>query len=683
MNWIWLKSEKENTFAEFERKFTYDGGDAELFISADYRYVAYLNGKTISFGQYADLPTYKSVDRKVITPYLQRGENVLRVLAWHGGQDFAVCRAMAAGIAFEIVVGGNKIAQSDKNTLCREANGYRKGDKVTPQIGYGFHYDFSDSEGKWKPSKEIKAKFEEVARPAAQLNVGELCTPKICAQGVFDWNKGYKKQTIAAQMQNAWLSSMRFADMTGENRLQNDRLTKPLTFRAKGGEGIFVLADMGKETCGYLGFTVSVDKPCKMALGWGEHLSDLRIRTEREGRNFGVEFNLKAGENVFDDYLLRLGCRYLCIFVEGEAVTLSRLGIREVGYPFAFPKKDFKDRLLNQIYETGRRTLYLCAHEHYEDCPWREQALYGMDSRNQMLFGYGAFEEYDFPRANLLLIAKSMQEDGLIQLCAPARASICIPSFTAFWLIAIAENAKANFSQPFVKEILPDAEAALAKLLLQEGEDGLSLFTAERYWNFHEWSEGLDGGEIFRSAPIEPCGDFNLTALTVIAAKGLAEIETALDRTEKAKEWTAAAERLSARLENYYDELRGLYASYVKNGKKSGFHAYTQALALLTGAVPASRVKHLCKAIKDPKEYDLVPATLAALQLQYQALIEYGKDINYCVEEVVKIFGKMLYSGATSYWETENGEADFDDAGSLCHGWSAVACWVLDKYAKK
>ena len=26
-------------------------------------------------------------------------------------------------------------------------------------------------------------------------------------------------------------------------------------------------------------------------------------------------------------------------------------------------------------------------------------------------------------------------------------------------------------------------------------------------------------------------------------------------------------------------------------------------------------------------------------------------------------------------------EADFEDAGSLCHGWSSVACYVLERYA--
>lgn len=685
MNWIWLNEEEKNSFAEFSSVFYYKGGEAKLVIGADYRYVAYINGRFVSNGQYADLPEYKSMDEADVTDFLNEGENALYVLAWHLGEDFSVCRSMKAGLAFEIYAGGERLAQSDGRVLCRRAKGYRAGDLVTPQIGCGFHYDFTASGEPWGASKVVQTEFKEVPRPVARLKIEAPMEATIAAQGIFKWRERPDSLsdlgTAAERLQNAWLSTLRFFEMTGEERTKRDKLKEPVAFASggAGGDGVFVIADMGRETCGHLSFSVLVDRPCKMTVGWGEHLADLRVRTKRQNRNFASEFMLSAGENAFDDYLRRIGCRYVCLFVEAERVTIRRLSVREAGYPFGLPEKDFGDRLLNEIYETGRRTLYLCAHEHYEDCPWREQALYGMDSRNQMLFGYGAFEEYEFPRACLRLFARSQREDGLILLCAPARGSIVIPSFTAYWLIAICENAEADYDEAFVKELLPHAERALDAFFARGTKEGVMLFTEAEYWNFHEWSDGLDGGKIFRKESVPAEADCNLTALVCRAAKGIAILEERAGNVEKAAQLNAAAGALGDSLERFYDADKGLYASYVREGEKRGYHAYTQAVALSSGAVPKRRRAGLCEVLKNPGGR-VVGLTLAALQIKYDALIEYGDELAFCIDEICGIFGKMLFSGATSYWETEYGEADFEDAGSLCHGWSAVACYVFDKY---
>ena len=42
----------------------------------------------------------------------------------------------------------------------------------------------------------------------------------------------------------------------------------------------------------------------------------------------------------------------------------------------------------------------------------------------------------------------------------------------------------------------------------------------------------------------------------------------------------------------------------------------------------------------------------------------------------------MLTHGATSFWETIEGDAAFGKAGSLCHGWSAVPVYVYDRVAR-
>ena len=39
----------------------------------------------------------------------------------------------------------------------------------------------------------------------------------------------------------------------------------------------------------------------------------------------------------------------------------------------------------------------------------------------------------------------------------------------------------------------------------------------------------------------------------------------------------------------------------------------------------------------------------------------------------------MIARGATTFWETEKGAEDFNNAGSLCHGWSAMPVFYLNE----
>jgi hypothetical protein len=69
---------------------------------------------------------------------------------------------------------------------------------------------------------------------------------------------------------------------------------------------------------------------------------------------------------------------------------------------------------------------------------------------------------------------------------------------------------------------------------------------------------------------------------------------------------------------------------------------------------------------------------------KYRALLQTDKAAyaEAILSEVDRNYFHMLCNGATSFWETMKGESDFDRAGSLCHGWSALPVFVyqlLDK----
>ena len=668
---IWTKENAK--YAEFLVTFTAEEKEAVLKITACHNYAVYLNGAFLANGQYADLPNYKCVDEIPFTPL--QGENTLFILASTSPEDYSTVRVMPSFVAFSCEQEGKTLFVSSESAQSRPSVRFSYGDTITGQLGMGWRYDFTAQEEAWADSCLTDIALTCAPRPIAKTKISAPRNAEVAAQGVFRYNGGV---TAAEKAQTAWMSPIRFGDMANMERMQGADLRSPITFCAKDGDGIFILVDLHEICSGYPRFSITLPKACKGIFAWGEHLADLRIRTTREGRNFASDIFFKKGENIFENYIRRTGCRYMCLFLETTEVTVNSFTFREELYPFKEIERDFGDRLLNKIYEVGKRTLRLCAHEHYEDCPWREQALYGMDSRNQMLFGYSAFKEYALPRASMRLLAYSCGEDGLLSLCAPSRSIITIPAFSLYWILALCENAEVDYDKAFVQEMLPYAEKIMSIFKGRTGEYGIVRFYETRYWNFHEWCDGMDGDFIIRDHEIEPIPDGALTALALFVARKLAKLEEKEGNPQKANEYTAYAQDLLAKMENFYDEEKGLYRSYLGE-REYNYHEYTQALMLCANAVPTSRIGKLVSTLMQGGE--AVETTYACLPWKYDAIIRYADGgLDFVVEDICKQFGGMIFQGATTYWETAKGEADFNDAGSLCHGWSSVACYIFEKY---
>ena len=60
-------------------------------------------------------------------------------------------------------------------------------------------------------------------------------------------------------------------------------------------------------------------------------------------------------------------------------------------------------------------------------------------------------------------------------------------------------------------------------------------------------------------------------------------------------------------------------------------------------------------------------------------LTDEKKYKDFILNEIRTNYKKMLDAGSTTVWETVNGSSDFDNAGSLCHGWSAVPIYVYHR----
>lgn len=613
--WIWIDSSpKGDDYAAFRVPFFRTEGKLELHIAAETDYVAELNGKVIAFGAFAGFPNTKYYDTIDLAPHAVMGENELLLTVRYEGLNSATHIDDGVGVIFSIVENGCEIACSSAETLGGIHTGYIRNvkRKITGQLGYSVNMCRGE-QIRFAPSVESGRKAALLPRPVKKT----------------EWQK--------------------------------------TVYGVKVRENLY---DFGREMTGYLHLTLKTQGDVLVKASYGEHITDGGVRRIIGARDFSVDFACRKGENRFENHLLRMGLRYVEFSADGpfEVVEVSLLPTL---YPLTERKNPYTG-LDAKIYEISVRTLRLSMNCHYEDCPWREQALYVLDSRNQMLCGYDAFEETEFPRAMLIFMTKGKRKDDLLELTFPAVNTPSIPFFSLMYPVVVWEYIKHTGDQSILTEVWDTMEGIVNAFLSRMGENGLIPNLEVPYWNFYEWTEGSDrGSEIDNPEPHPMETDLILNCAFVYMSRRYRQLCGMIG-----KEFSYDEELTGKMIrETFYHPDSGLFHLSTRN--KERFSELGNAFALLIG-LGDSRT---AAAIKEGK---LIPATLSMLGYVYDALLEEDEaNADYILADIRKKYGYMLAEGATSFWETIRGEADFGNAGSLCHGWSAIPIHYFKRLIEK
>ena len=90
--------------------------------------------------------------------------------------------------------------------------------------------------------------------------------------------------------------------------------------------------------------------------------------------------------------------------------------------------------------------------------------------------------------------------------------------------------------------------------------------------------------------------------------------------------------------------------------------------------------KNLCSICEKIVSGEFSDCSLSMKCFKYDALLLTNKEKwrGYVLNETRKDYQKMIDVGATSVWETIDGASAFDNAGSLCHGWSAIPVYYFN-----
>ncbi len=619
--WIWLSEPQQNdSYAEFAAEFNFAEKPLFIRISADSNYVLSINGAFVNSGQYPDFPHYKVYDEFEITDYCKKGSNTLSVSVWYYGISNMSYYPGNAALRYEIFdESGELICCSAAGMPSRKLLSYQNGRKkqITSQLGLGFAYDFTAKNGtELSQSRAVEQELPLYKRPIKKLSIGER-VPSTLVKAEKD----------------------------------------------------YLIFDLGREEVGFLTFKILSEKGQSVNISYGEHLTDGRVRRIIGNRDFSFDFTLKEGENEYVNYFRRLGLRYLEITFT-KPLSVEYLSVLPTVYPLNKVKRHFENELHQRIYDISVRTLTLCMHDHYEDCPWREQALYAMDGRNQILCGYYAFNEFEFPRANLYLMSKDDREDGLLSICTPTKGDLTIPSFSLHYFTEVYEYCVYSKDLTLAREILPKLKSVL-NVFLDSMKDGLvPRFPNKCHWNFYEWSENLSGclGKTDDALVFDG-------ALNCLLSIALSNMQKICELIGAKTDYTPITEKLNQRInEVFFDASDGLYFDDTAKKTKSEL---VNSLAVLSGAADKAKAERIASMLAEKNT--LTPITMSMACFKYDALLatDGKKYKDYLLKDIENRYTPMLNAGATSFWETEKGDADFGNAGSLCHGWSAMPVYYF------
>lgn len=621
--WIWANCvQAPDQYTEYKDTINKQGEKTVLNISCDSDYTLFINGNYIASNQYGDFEHYKIYDEIDITEYLTQNENELKLLIYYCGVDTTQrYKKASAGLIYEVVSKNEVITYSSKETLSRLSPAYISGrmKKISSQLGFTFSYDATkESNDGYSASIETNKITSFFKRPIAKLKV----LPR--------------------------------KDIKEIKQISNNHY----------------LIDLGQEVVGLAQFDFYSSVEQSIEIAYGESLDNGSVRKIIGDRTFSFEYKAKKGNNAFANYMLRLAGRYLEVFTQFP-IEINYIGILPQIYEVNELPYQLESKLDCNIYSICINTLKLCMMEHYVDTPWREQCLYAFDSRNQMLCGYYCFEDQnkDYARANLKLISQDKRKDNLLSICYPCGTELAIPSFSLYYILAVNEYTEYTKDTSLAKEVMPKMKSILDEFLNNMHNGLICKLSGPNMWNFYDWSDYLDGwGEKCENL----CPDLVINCLFILALDAYNEMCITINKKTYKQELSNA---IRDRINEEFLTDKGIYTLH--KGQEQ-FISLGNSLAILASVPSKELSKSICEKISND---ELLPSSLSMNIWKYDALmsVDANKYRDYILSEIRENYKKMIDAGSTTVWETINGSVDFDNAGSLCHGWSAVPIYVYNK----
>ena len=384
-------------------------------------------------------------------------------------------------------------------------------------------------------------------------------------------------------------------------------------------------------------------------------------RDDASGFILGVRDEyLVGGDAEYEPFRFRT-FRFIEVTAEtaGEALTILPRPYVEAAYPLVNSRRPvFSDPQKEKLYDVAFRTLQLCAHDTYEDCPYYEQLMYSCDTRLEILFTYAATEDLALPRQAIRLFAESMQSSGLTQSRYPSRDRQTIPAFALYYLLMLEDYVNHTGDVDFIRPYIPIAERIIETFLAKRTPSG--MLAPQGYWDYFDWTDRWSQhGACTPTAALD--GESALQNLFfVYALQSLCRLLPGFHREELARAWQQEADSILRLVEaRCWDEDRGLYR---EGAFTEEYSQHTQVFAVLTGLAGEEKARSVMdKALTEP---DMIPCSFMQRYYLFRALEK--ADMYERTEKLWQDWQDFIDLGCTTFPEAPSRPR------SDCHGWSAL-----------
>ncbi len=689
--WIWCTGSGAESEEVLEFMCDFEAPqDMELCFSltADQRYEAFLDGEFFGMGpDRCDLNHWAFATYRVS---LKKGHHEFRVWCWR----FQLANRPVAQLSFQ---GGflfgvedpafRKILNtSSGNWKCRRHDGVSF--EVSPDDTWSVWTSLISSvsviSGRSFFTEKAWEKPAVVNGPRYQVNYGgriegwALCPSDLPEQirVVHEDNIGTARAFFSG--------SNGMEQIVAERELNAPELAEWNHFLKQGGileikphQNLAVLLDLEEYHCGYPFVEVDGgDEGCSIRISWAEALflpgsAEKKHRGEISGKRFsrtcqGDCFKDFDGEKRrYRSFWWRAG-RYMLVGIRtGEKpFRLRKIGFLESRYPLEMESEiRTSDAALDGLQPMMIRSMQMCCHETYMDCPFYEQLMYVGDSRLECLTGYVMSRDFRLQqRAVDLFDWSRCLWDNLVSERYPSAVAQLSATFSMIWPLMVQDFVMYRRCNPdWFSEIRRSARCLI--LTLEKYWSDRGHLRNLPGWSFVDWVPGHGWSVNGLPPPGENGGDSSIYTLhylgAVRAASALEEIHPDTASEGMKIFYSGLAQQIrTALIRDFYVPEQHRFAD---SAEKNSFSCHAQVLALLYDALPEEERRACYNAMMT--DLSAAQPTIYFSYYLHEVMSRFGDGGR--IPEKLGFWHDIQASGALTTWEQP------EPSRSDCHAWGA------------